>query len=313
MTRPVVLGRRGLRSRKDNPHARVVRILEGREAVSYISGDDYHRYDRQQRAELGITPLDPAASHLDISASTSAISASASRSSSRCMTIAAAPETTEVVQPVPLRRRRGAAQTFTRPSSPAPMTSACSSRRPRKLEDVEADARLHPPRVHDPRGAERARSPRARRRGLHPAASTPTSSCVQAHEQAIPSVDAHVILRDTLKHPDLSPFLRPDGDGPTLVRHEGESLLGIPGDTDPSLAAELEEAVWSGCSTRVTSGRSDSASSRSGPTCTARSRSRWSRRCCCTTSFRRATISAGIDPHDRHVPGVTGADSVLHA
>ena len=27
----------------------------------------------------------------------------------------------------------------------------------------------------------------------------------------------------------------------------------------------------------------------------------------------RATISAGIDPHDRHVPGVTGADSVLHA
>ena len=27
----------------------------------------------------------------------------------------------------------------------------------------------------------------------------------------------------------------------------------------------------------------------------------------------RATISAGIDPHDRHVPGVTGADSVPSA
>ena len=30
-------------------------------------------------------------------------------------------------------------------------------------------------------------------------------------------LDAYLILRDTLRHPDLSPFLRPDGDGPTLV------------------------------------------------------------------------------------------------
>ena len=43
----------------------IVRIL-GSHGVSYISGDDYHRYGRRQRAELEITPLDPAASHLDI-------------------------------------------------------------------------------------------------------------------------------------------------------------------------------------------------------------------------------------------------------
>ena len=43
----------------------IVRIL-GSHGVSFISGDDYHRYGRRQRAEMEITPLDPAASHLDI-------------------------------------------------------------------------------------------------------------------------------------------------------------------------------------------------------------------------------------------------------
>ena len=43
----------------------LVRVL-GEEHVSHLSGDDYHRYDRARRAELGVTPLDPAANHLDI-------------------------------------------------------------------------------------------------------------------------------------------------------------------------------------------------------------------------------------------------------
>ena len=55
-------------------------------------------------------------------------------------------------------------------------------------------------------------------------------------------LDADVILRDTLPHPDLSPLL--DGSGPSIVKREGEWLLRIPGDLDPGHAAELEEAVW---------------------------------------------------------------------
>ena len=67
MTRPVVLGVVGDSAAGKTTLTRgVVRILGGREHVSYISGDDYHRYGRQQRAELGITPLNPAANHLDI-------------------------------------------------------------------------------------------------------------------------------------------------------------------------------------------------------------------------------------------------------
>jgi phosphoribulokinase len=54
-------------------------------------------------------------------------------------------------------------------------------------------------------------------------------------------LDADVVLRDTLPHPDLSPLL--DG-GPALVKREHEWLLRIPGDLDPGHAAELEEAIW---------------------------------------------------------------------
>jgi phosphoribulokinase len=56
-------------------------------------------------------------------------------------------------------------------------------------------------------------------------------------------LDADVILRDTLPHPDLSPLLG-GSSGPALIKREREWLLRIPGDLDPAHAAELEEAVW---------------------------------------------------------------------
>jgi phosphoribulokinase len=57
-------------------------------------------------------------------------------------------------------------------------------------------------------------------------------------------LDADVILRDTLPHPDLSPLLDGTEDGPALIKREREWLLRVPGDLDPAHAAELEEAVW---------------------------------------------------------------------
>ena len=57
-------------------------------------------------------------------------------------------------------------------------------------------------------------------------------------------LDADVILRDTLPHPDLGPLIEGGGRGPALIKREREWLLRIPGDLDPAHAAELEEAVW---------------------------------------------------------------------
>ena len=43
----------------------LTRVL-GDAHVTHISADDYHRYDRRRRAEVGLTPLNPDCNHLDI-------------------------------------------------------------------------------------------------------------------------------------------------------------------------------------------------------------------------------------------------------
>ena len=43
----------------------LTRVL-GDAHVTHVSADDYHRFDRRQRRELGVTPLHPDSNHLDI-------------------------------------------------------------------------------------------------------------------------------------------------------------------------------------------------------------------------------------------------------
>jgi phosphoribulokinase len=66
MPRPVLLGIVGdSASGKTTLTRGMVRIL-GEDQVTHVSADHYHRYDRSQRAQRGVTPLDPEANHLDI-------------------------------------------------------------------------------------------------------------------------------------------------------------------------------------------------------------------------------------------------------
>ena len=44
-----------------------MRVL-GEDKVTHVCTDDYHRYDRKQRAELGITPLHPDCNYIDVMA-----------------------------------------------------------------------------------------------------------------------------------------------------------------------------------------------------------------------------------------------------
>jgi phosphoribulokinase len=50
-------------------------------------------------------------------------------------------------------------------------------------------------------------------------------------------LDAELLLRDRLPHPDLKPFI---GRGITTNEHH----VCIPGDIEPERAAEIEEAIW---------------------------------------------------------------------
>ena len=318
MTRPVVLGVVGDSAAGKTTLTRgVVRILGGGEGVSYISGDDYHRYERQQRAEVGITPLDPAANYLDILGQHLGHLRMGQPVlkpvyDHRTGTLGAP----EYVSPHPYvvvegllnfhsEELRGAhdIRVFLAPPEDLrrtwKLTRDCT-RRGYTTHEVfqELDARepdvesyIRPQRAH----ADIVMS-------FMPSASGNPER-----------LDADLILRDSLRHPDLSPFLSPDGDGPTLARRESESLLRIPGDTDPALAAELEEAVW-----QRMQHASHLRAHRLGEFTIGTDLHRSESLALAQTLLlyhlvsTRAEVAAGIDPHDRGVPSRIGSDSALH-
>ena len=66
VARPILLGIVGdSGSGKTTLTRGLVRIL-GEQQVSHVSADHYHRFDRRQRAQRGLTPLHPDCNHLDI-------------------------------------------------------------------------------------------------------------------------------------------------------------------------------------------------------------------------------------------------------
>jgi phosphoribulokinase len=66
MARPIILGVVGdSASGKTTITKGLVAIL-GNDAVTHIGTDDYHKYDRSERAENGLTPLHPDCNYMDI-------------------------------------------------------------------------------------------------------------------------------------------------------------------------------------------------------------------------------------------------------
>lgn len=66
MPRPIMLGIVGDSAAGKTTLTRgMVRIL-GERQVTHVSADNYHRYDRRQRSELGLTPLSPECNYVDI-------------------------------------------------------------------------------------------------------------------------------------------------------------------------------------------------------------------------------------------------------
>ena len=57
-------------------------------------------------------------------------------------------------------------------------------------------------------------------------------------------LDAEIVLRKGLVHPDLSDFAEAGGKGVTVDEGDIEHRLFVPGDIDPALGSAIEEAVW---------------------------------------------------------------------
>lgn len=66
MGRPIILGIVGDSAAGKTTLTRGIAQVLGPENVTVICTDDYHRYDRRERGEIGITALHPDCNHLDI-------------------------------------------------------------------------------------------------------------------------------------------------------------------------------------------------------------------------------------------------------
>ncbi|MGL5074736.1 MAG: phosphoribulokinase, partial [Waterburya sp.] len=64
--RPIILGIVGDSAAGKTTLTKGIAQVLGEENVTVICTDDYHRYDRVQRAEMGISALHPDCNYLDI-------------------------------------------------------------------------------------------------------------------------------------------------------------------------------------------------------------------------------------------------------
>ena len=248
MPRPVILGVVGDSAAGKTTITRgLVRVL-GEDQVTHVCTDDYHRYDRRQRAENGTTPLDPACNYMDIMAQ----HVSHLRGGEPLLKpvyhhgdgtfrppVYVTPGSFAVVEG--LLGYHGAemrdcydVRVFLAPPEDLrrrwKVQRDCS-RRGYTTDQVLAEL--------DRREADSAAFIRPQERHADMVVSfLPGDSGDPDH------LDADLTLRDGLPHPDLSPFIANGERALTMSERDGERHLHIPGDVDPGRAAEIEEAIW---------------------------------------------------------------------
>jgi phosphoribulokinase len=246
--RPIILGVVGDSAAGKTTVTRGLVRLLGEEHVTHIAADDYHRYDRRQRAERGITPLDPECNYMDVmEAHLREVRAGRS-----------------ILKPV-YRHQDGS---FAAPVYVTPrrftIVEGLLGYHNKALRDVyDVRVFLEPPEELrrqwkvdrdcsrrgyttdqvleelDRRELDSATYIRPQRRYADIVVS------FRRGDGADPGhLDAHVTLRAGLVHPDLSPYVNGGLHGLQLVEGHCERILRVSGATTPEHALELEEAIW---------------------------------------------------------------------
>jgi phosphoribulokinase len=249
MPRPIMLSIAGdSGSGKTTITRGVVRVL-GQDKVTHFCADDYHRYDRRQRAERGVTPLDPECNYIDV----------------LTHDVRHLRHNEAILKPV----YRHADGTFGPPVYLTPARFVVAegllvNHTPELREMFDIRIYLNPPedirrrwkvaRDCSRRGysTDQVLSELDRRERDSEAFIRPQRhyadmvvSFLPGRSQDPDQLDAHLFLRDSLPHPDLSGVT---GDGTndelTLIERSGEQELHIPGTISAARAVELEEAIW---------------------------------------------------------------------
>jgi phosphoribulokinase len=252
MPRPIILSIAGdSGSGKTTITRGIVRVL-GEDKVTHFCADDYHRYDRRQRAERGITPLDPECNYLDV----------------LTQDVRHLRNNDAILKPV----YQHADGTFGPPVYLTPARFVIAeglliNHTPELREMFDVRVYLNPPeeirrrwkvardcsrrgystdqvlRELDRRERDSEQFVRPQRHYADMVVSF-TPGCSQDPGQ----LDAHLFLRDSLPYPDLSGVAGTGADAAendlTLIERPGEHELRIPGTISAGHAIELEELIW---------------------------------------------------------------------
>lgn len=248
MPRPIILGVVGDSGAGKTTITRGLVGILGEDQVTAVSTDDYHRYDRAQRAERGITPLHPDCNYLDILS----------------QHLALLHQGEPILKPV----YQHAEGTFGPPVyvNPTPFTvmEGLLGYHTEEMRDCyDVRVYLAPPeelrrkwKVQrdcsrrgyttdqvlgelDKREPDSAQFIRPQERYADMVVSFKEGEGGDAH-----ALDAEVLLRDSLPQPDLAPLIG-DGDrGITIEEGDSERHVSISGAIEHEQAAEIEEAIW---------------------------------------------------------------------
>ena len=247
MARPIILGVVGDSAAGKTTISRGLVEILGSSNVTHIGTDDYHRYDRKQRAERDITPLHPDCNYIDIMAQ-----------HARHLRDGDA-----ILKPV-YRHKDG---TFAPPEYVVPnrfvVIEGLLGYHTKELYDAY-DVRVYLAPPEELRRSWKIKRDTAKRGYSEEQVLAeldkrePDSEsyirpqrrnadmvvCFQPGEDS-EKLDAELALSEGLAHPDLSVVLdEHEGHGITLEAGADTLHLRIPGDLDPEHGAAIEEAVW---------------------------------------------------------------------
>jgi phosphoribulokinase len=246
--RPVILGVVGDSATGKTTFTRGLVRLVGEENVTHVCTDDYHRYDRAQRAELNITPLDPDCNFMDIMA----------------QDLAHLSRGEAILKPV-YRHTDGSFDppVYIEPARFTIVEGLLGYYTPEMRGCYDVRVFLGPPedirrqwkvqRDCSRRGytTDQVLAELDRREPDSEAFIRPQRrfadivvSFVPGDSDAADELDAHLILGPDLPHPDLSPLVTGGPDGISMVDQGRDRLVVIPGRLDPEHAEEIEEAIW---------------------------------------------------------------------
>ncbi len=249
MPRPIILGVVGDSAAGKTTLTRgLVRVL-GEDGVNHIGTDDYHRYDRKQRSERGITPLHPDCNYLDVMThdlqhvrSGEAILKPVYQHGDGTF------GPPEYVEPKPFAVVEGLLGYHTTElrdvydlrvylAPPEELRRRWKVQRDCSRRGYTTDQVLEELDRREPDSEEFIR-PQGPKADL-------VVSFTPREDRSPESLDAELVLREGLSHPDLAPIVGDGQDGDITVVDRGrERHLSIPGDIDTRRADEIEATIW---------------------------------------------------------------------